>query len=190
MEPDETKSVRLPQFSNPNRTYSKTPPTIQITSSSPQPQISSHRGRSKPKPRLRKVWRLAMKRTGAIVIILFVLALIFAGLFNLAKGAIWYSQSFANDNRTAQPSVTPKPFEQIQTSSTAPATASSDKNNCTDLPIRMTNAKIDSQQVNKIFYQTYPERVNRPLTDTVIDRALRQEWCAVANKIIEQKFTK
>jgi hypothetical protein len=62
-----------------------------------------------------------------------------------------------------------------------------------------------SQQVDKVFYQTYPallkqrwrERVNKPLADTATvgvasrneNRILRQEWCAVANKLIEQKPT-
>ncbi len=69
--------------------------------------------------------------------------------------------------------------------STTPTTASSDKNHCTDLPNRMTKAKITSQQVDQVFYQIYPDRVNQPLADTAIDRALRQEWCVVANKLIE-----
>jgi hypothetical protein len=63
----------------------------------------------------------------------------------------------------------------------------SDKKNCTDLPTRMTKAKMTSQKVDKVFYQTYPDRVNKPLADTAIDRNLRQEWCEVANKLIEQK---
>ncbi len=54
----------------------------------------------------------------------------------------------------------------------------------------MAKAKMTSQQVDKVFYQTYPDRVNKPLADTAIDRSLRQEWCAVANKLIEQKSTK
>lgn len=192
MEPDETTSVRLPQFSPPHRTDNQTPTTVQITDSlSPsQRSRSSDRGRSKPRPGLWKTRRLAIKRTGAIVVILLVLALICAGILNLVKGAIWYSQHFANDSLTGQQPVSPKPFDRLQTNSANPTTVSSDKNNCTDLPTRMTNAQITSQQVDKLFYQTYPDRVNRPLTNAAIDRDLRQEWCAVANKIIEQKFTK
>ena len=81
--------------------------------------------------------------------------------------------------------------EQSQpTTTNTPTTASIDKNNCTDLPNRMAKAKMNSQQVDKVFYQTYPDRVNKPLTDTTLDRNLRQEWCAVANKLIEQSSTK
>jgi hypothetical protein len=62
----------------------------------------------------------------------------------------------------------------------------------------LPQAKVTGQQVDKMFYQAYPdllkqrwrERVNKPLADTSIDRALRQEWCAVANKLIEQSSTK
>jgi hypothetical protein len=62
----------------------------------------------------------------------------------------------------------------------------------------MSTAKITGQQVDNVFYQTYPdllkqrwrERVNKPLADTSIDRNLRQEWCAVANKLIEQRSSK
>jgi hypothetical protein len=53
----------------------------------------------------------------------------------------------------------------------------------------MSTAKVTGQQVDKVFYQTYPDRVNKPLADTTIDRNLRQEWCAVANKLIEQRST-
>jgi hypothetical protein len=125
-----------------------------------------------------------MKRVGSIVVSLLILALIGSGLFNLAKGAI--------DSLTAKkPATTTQTTEQNQpTSSQTPTTASSDKNNCTDLPTRMTTAKITGQQVDKVFYQTYPDRFNNPLADTKIDRNLRQEWCGVANKLIDQKSSK
>jgi hypothetical protein len=49
---------------------------------------------------------------------------------------------------------------------------------------------MTSQQVDKVFYQTYPDRVNKPLADTAIDRNLHQEWCAVVNKLIDRSSTK
>ncbi len=184
MEPDETKSVHQPQSPNLNRTDSKTLPTVHVAGISPLPQRSSNSGESNPKPGLWTGLRLPMKRTATIVVILLVLAMVGSGLFNLAKGAI--------DNLTAKkPATTNQPTEQSQpTTTNTPTTASSDKNNCTDLPTRMTKSKITGQQVDKVFYQTYPDRVNKPLADTSIDRALRQEWCAVANKLIEQKSGK
>jgi hypothetical protein len=181
MEPDETKSIQQPQSPNLNLTDSKTPLTLHIAGIEPLPQRSSNSGESNPKPELWAGLRLPMKRVGSIVFILFILALVISGLFNLAKGAI--------DSLTAKkPATTSQPVEQSQPITTpTPTTASSDKNNCTDLPARMTKAKMTSQQVDKVFYQTYPDRVNKPLADTATDRNLRQEWCAVANKLIEQK---
>jgi hypothetical protein len=182
MEPDETKSIQQPQSPNLNQTNSKTSPTVHIAGISPLPQQSSS-GESNPPPGLWEGLRLPLKRVGSIGFILFILALGISGLFNLSKGAI--------DSLTAKkPATTSQPTEQSQPSTTPiPTTASSDRNNCTDLPTRMVKAKMTSQQVDKVFYQTYPDRVNKPLADTVTDRALRQEWCAVANKLIEQKPT-
>ncbi len=185
MEPDETKSIQQPQPPNLNQTNSKTPPTLHIAGIQPLSHRVSTDEFDRRQPRFWSGLRLPAKRVGTILVFLFVLALVGSGLFNLAKGAI--------DNLTAKKpaTTTSQPTDRIQPSTTpTPTTANSDKNNCTDLPTRMTTAKITSQQVDKVFYQTYPDRVNKPLADTTIDRSLRQEWCAVANKLIEQKPTK
>jgi Na+-transporting methylmalonyl-CoA/oxaloacetate decarboxylase gamma subunit len=181
MEPDETKSIQQPQPPTLNQIDSKAP-TIKM-GISPLPQHSSS-GESTPQPRLWAGLRLPIKRIGTVVFILFILALVVSGLFNLAKGAL--------DSLTAKKTApTNQATEQSQPNATStPAATNSDKNNCTDLPTRMTKAKMTSQQVDKVFYQTYPDRANKPLTDTSIDRNLRQEWCAVANKLIEQKAGK
>ena len=188
METDETKSIQQPQSPTLKQTDSKTPPTVHVPGISPLPQRSSSDESISP-PGLWAGLRLPMKRVGTIAFILFILALGVSGLFNLAKGAV--------DSLTAKkPTPTSQPTEQNQPSTTNipttsnPIATNSDKNNCTDLPTRMTTAKIASQQVDKVFYQTYPNRSNKPLSDTTTDRALRQEWCAVANKLIEQKSPK
>jgi hypothetical protein len=183
MEPDETNSIEQSQSPTLNQTNSKTPSTVHIAGISPLPQASSG-GESNSQPGLWAGLRLPMKRVGSIVVSLLILALIGSGLFNRAKGAI--------DNLTAKkPATNIQTTEQSQpTSSQTPTTASSDKNNCTDLPTRMTTAKITGQQVDKVFHQTYPDRVNKPLADTATDRNLRQDWCGVANKLIDRKLTK
>ena len=182
MESDETKSIQQPQSPTLNQTDSKTPATIRI-GISPLPQRSSS-GESNSQPGLWEGLRLPIKRVGTIVVMLLILALMASGLFNLVKGAL--------ESLTAKkPSTTSQLTEQSQPiTTTTPITSSSDKNNCTDLPTRMTTAKMTSQQVDKVFYQTYPDRANKPLADTATDRALRQEWCAVANRLIEQKPNK
>jgi cytoskeletal protein RodZ len=177
MESDETKSIQQPQPPTLHQIDSKAP-TIKM-GISPLPQHSSSE-ESNPPSGLWKELRLPMKRIGTIVFILFILALIVSGLFNLAKSAI-------DSLTTKKPATTIQSNEQSQPiTSQTPSIASSDKNNCTDLPTRMTKAKITGQEVDKVFYQTYPDRVNKPLADTATDRALRQEWCAVANKLIEK----
>jgi hypothetical protein len=185
MESDETKSIQQPQPPTLHQIDSKAP-TIKM-GISPLQQHSSN-GESTPQPGLWQELRLPMKRIGTVVFILFILALIVSGLFNLAKGAI--------DSLTdKKPTLTSQPTEQSQPSTNNspipnnPTVTNSDKNNCTDLPTRMMTAKVTGQQVDKMFYQAYPDRVNKPLADTSIDRNLRQEWCAVANKLIDQKAT-
>jgi hypothetical protein len=181
MESDETKSIQQPQTPTLNQIDSKAP-TLQI-GISPVPQQPSSGG-SNPQSGLWKELRLPMKRIGTVVFILFILALGVSGLFNLAKAAM--------DSLTAKkPAMTNQSTEQSQpTTTNNPTTTSSDRNNCTDLPTRMAKAKMTSQQVDKVFYQTYPDRANKPLADTATDRALRQEWCAIANKLIAQKLSK
>jgi hypothetical protein len=181
MESDETKYIQQPQPPTLNQIDSKAP-TIKM-GISPLPQHSSS-DESTRQPGLWKGLRLPIKRIGTVAFILFILVLGASGLFNLAKGAI-------DSLTTKKPSTTNQTTEQSQpTTTNTPAIVSSDKNNCTDLPTRMTTAKMTSQQVDKVFYQTYPDRVNKPLADTTTDRALLQEWCAVANKLIEQKSAK
>jgi hypothetical protein len=171
MESDETKSIQQPQSPTLNQTDSKTP-TLQI-GISPLPQKSSS-GESNPPPGLWAGLRLPIKRVGTIVFILFILALVVSGLFNLAKGV-------SDSLTTKKPAITSQTTEQSQpTTANTPTTASTDRNNCTDLPTRMAKAKMTSQQVDKVFYQTYPdllkqrwrERVNKPLADTAIDRSI------------------
>ena len=184
MEPDETKSIQQPQSPNLNHTNSKTPLTVHVAGIQPLSHRSSS-SESNPRSGLWAGLRLPMKRVGTIVFILFILALICSGLFNLAKGAI--DSLIAKKPAT----TTSQPAEQSQPgTSPTPTAANSDKNNCTDLPTRMTKAKMTSQQVDKVFYKTYPARAKEPLTDRDNDRFLRQEWCAVANKLIEQKSSK
>jgi hypothetical protein len=182
MESDETKSIQPPQPPTLNQIDSKAP-TIKMGISPLPQQFSS--GESTPQPGLWQELRLPMKRIGTVVFILFILAMGVSGLFNIAKGAI--------DSLSAKKpaTTTSQPTEQSQPITTpTPTTAISDKNNCTDLPTRMSKAKMTSQEVDKVFYQTYPDRVNKPLADTTVDRNLRQEWCAVANQLIDRKSTK
>ena len=185
MEPKETKSFQQSQPPNLNQTASKTPKTTRIPDISPL-SSSSGNGAEPPPTTLWEGLRLPIKRTLSILVPLLILILVGSGLFNLVRGAI--------EGLTKKPTTSTQTTEQPITQSsptTTPTVASSDKNNCTDLPTRMTNAKITAAQVDKLFYQTYPDRVNKPLSvDTITERNLRQEWCSIANKLIEQKSSK
>jgi cytoskeletal protein RodZ len=183
MEPKETQSFPQSQQPHLNQTTNKVPPTVRVEGSSPL-SSSSGNGDEPPPTTLWEGLRLPMKWAIAIVVPLFVLILLASGLWNLAQG---FLKSFNSPKSTpttqtsSQPTTTPNP-------TTSPTTASSEQNNCTDLPARMAKANITAAQVDKLFYQTYPDRVNKPLTtDTKTDRNLRQEWCSIANQLIDKK---
>ncbi|OUC13380.1 MAG: hypothetical protein B0A82_18035 [Alkalinema sp. CACIAM 70d] len=42
------------------------------------------------------------------------------------------------------------------------------------------------RQVNQEFYDRYPERVGRPLTSDASDAKLRQEWCQIAETVLDR----
>ncbi|PSB56614.1 hypothetical protein [Chamaesiphon polymorphus] len=179
MEPKETQSLHQSQPPNLNQTPIETPQTVRMGGSSPL-SSSSGSGEVESQPGLWAGLRLPLKRTAIVVSGLFIIALILSGLFNVAKSIIaGFSkpQPLATSQPQIEPSVSP-----------APTTAISPENKCLDLPTRMSKAKIVAADVDKLFYQKYPDRVNKPLTtDTVTERNLRQEWCAIANQLIDKK---
>ena len=122
---------------------------------------------------------MPLRRTAIVLGSIFILALIGSGLFNLAKDTIY--------NLTNKPTpLTPTPAQpKIEpTNSPTQITATNSTNNCTDLPSRMAKAKITGSQIDKIFYQNHPKN---SLSTTNADRELRQEWCAIGNRLIEKK---
>jgi hypothetical protein len=182
MDPKETKTFESAQFPNLNQTSSKTQKTRHIPGVMPfQPSTNQVKIESEP-----KFWvglRKPMKWVVTIAVPILILALIGSGLFNLVRGMI-------ESDKTPQKVVVDR-----STSNPSPTISTATKNECMDLPTRMDRAKITTKEVDKVFYQKYPdllkqrwrERMNKTLGDTQLDRNLRQEWCVVANKLIQQE---
>jgi hypothetical protein len=172
MDPKETKTFESSQPTNLNQTSSKTQKTQHIPGISPlQPAANNTQLESQPEfwGGLRKPMKWAVTIGGTI----FVLALISSLLFNFAA-------SLMKGNKAPKEILPDR-----STPSPSPTISSASKNECMDLPTRMAKANITAKQVDKVFYQKYPDRLNKGLGDTEVDRNLRQEWCKVANKLIQ-----
>jgi hypothetical protein len=178
MDPKETKTFESNQPPNLNQTSSKTQKTQHIPGVMPmQPSITKTQLESESGfwTVLRKPMRLMVK----IVVPILILALLGSGLFNLVQGMM------KGDKAPKEIVVDrfPKAEAPPTTSSSSPIVSTTTKNECMDLPTRMTQSKIDTKQVDKVFYQKYPDRMNKALGDTQLDRNLRQEWCAIGNRL-------
>ena len=179
----ETKSTDSSDNSPLNKsidTSSKTLDTVVIPGMSPRhPQPSNSSGESTPPIGFLQGLYLPIRRTAIVVISILVLALIGSGLFNLAKYTLdkLTSKSTPSSPTQGQPQIESSntPTQSMTTNST---------NNCMDLPSRMAKAKITGSQIDKIFYQNHPKN---SLSTTNADRELRQEWCAIGNRLIEKK---
>ncbi len=180
MEPKETKSLHQSQPPNLNETSSKTPKTVAIPGMSPPPQSSSS-GQNPPKIGFWEGLRWPLQRTAIVCGSVFVVILILSGLLNFVKGVIdGFTKPKPNDTTQSQVQPTIQP-----TLSTSPTTAASSENKCLETPTRMAQAKIMTPQVDKIFYQKHPDRINNPLSNSVADRPSRQEWCEIANELVK-----
>jgi hypothetical protein len=174
MDPKETKTFESNQPPNLNQTSSRTQKTQHIPGVMPmQPSISKTQLESES-----GFWtglRKPMKWVVTIAVPILILALLGSGLLHLVQGMMKGDKA---PKEIVVDRSTPSPSSIV--SSTA-------KNECMDLPTRMAQAKITSKEVDKVFYQKYPDRMNKALGDTQLDRNLRQAWCGVANKLIGQK---
>jgi hypothetical protein len=75
-----------------------------------------------------------------------------------------------------------------QGSPQAGTNSSSSNNDCTaDLPNRMKQANITSQQIDLLFAQKYPERKNTKIGKSSQDTAFKQKWCKLAEQEIGTK---
>jgi hypothetical protein len=175
MDPKETKTFESAQSPNPNQTSSKTQKTQHIPGVSPvQPPSTNTQPESPP-----SFWaglRKPMKWVVTIGVGALIFAFIGSKLFNFAQGLM-------------KGKDTPKPISTTSTTDrstivSTPTISTDSKNECLDLPTRMAKANITADRVDRVFYQKYPDRSNKALGDTQLDRNLRQEWCAVANKLI------
>ena len=177
METKSTDSSNNPPLKQSIDTSSKTPATVVVPGMSPLPSEPENSDESTPQISFWAGLHLPLRRAAIVFGSILVLALIGSGLFNFAKNTIYNLTNKSTESSPTQPKIEPS-------NSPAPATATSSKNNCTDLPSRMAQAKVSAAQVDKIFYQKHPKS---SLSTTSVDRELRQEWCAIGNQLIEKK---
>ena len=173
MDPKETKTFENAQPPKQNQTSSKTQNTQHIPGMSPlQKPANNTQVETQPEfwVGLRKPMKWAVTIGGTI----FILALISSALFNFAASLMKGDKApkeIVPDRSRSSPGST------ISTTS---------KGECLDVLARMAKAKITPEQVDKVFFQKYPDRTNKPLVDKKTDSTLRQEWCSDANKLIQQ----
>jgi hypothetical protein len=185
MDPKETKTFESSQSPKLNQTSSKTQKTLHIPGVIPLQQSSS-KTILESQPEFWTGLRKPMKWMVAIAIPILILALLGSGLFNLVQGMM------KGDKAPKEIVIDrfPKAEAPPKTSSSSPTISTTAKNECMDLPTRMAKANIIIKEVDKVFYQKYPDRMNKALGDTQLDRNLRQEWCGVANKLIDNQTSK
>jgi hypothetical protein len=181
MDTDETKSFDSSQTPSLDETSSKTPKTLGVMGVSPLPKVSDN-NMDKPQRGLIGGLILPMKWMIIIGLPAFFLIAGSIGLFNFARGAV--------DGLTAKKIPTDQINSNITKTNNSVKTSDS-KNSCTkDLASRMAQSKVTSKQVDKIFYQTYPDRQSKPLADTPTESSLRQQWCSIADELIVKKQAK
>jgi cytoskeletal protein RodZ len=187
MAPKKTKSFHSPSQPIQNKTSNKTLRTIRLPGMKPRPKPSNN-GEEESQPSLWEGLRLPIKRISMVVFGLLVLALILSGLINLAKGVM---SMFTKATPTETSRAVASPASSTSPSPTAkPTVKSSTDDSCTNIPARMAKAKISNKQVNAVFFQKHPDRANNPLTNQPADRPLKEEWCSIANQLMESSPTR
>jgi hypothetical protein len=181
MDPKETKPFQPSTPPNFNKTSKKTLATIRI----PGIERIKKRATSGAENTKAILWeglRLPLKRTALTFGGLFLLILLGSWGVNAVKGMLGGSSQTATT--TENPTVASSPAASNKTA-TGTKTES-----CATVMARMGAAKVSSKQVDRVFYQKHPDRVKNPITAKAEDKDLRQEWCSIADQLIEQSKTK
>jgi hypothetical protein len=142
---------------------------------------------------------LGARRIIVPFILLFLLIAIFSIVFKSIAGIFWSKPPLTSGDPTTSVPITPatspsgvNPSVSPTTTPTNPITASSASSSSpskcsSDLATKMLKSKVSATQVDRLFYQKYPDRQARPLNGSANDVALRQEWCDIANQEIQRK---
>jgi hypothetical protein len=77
------------------------------------------------------------------------------------------------------------PVTKISPVATSTSTKTATNNACDKIDAKMKAAQIKSTQVDKVFWQKYPDRKSKLIDAN--DAASQQEWCAIASELAEKK---
>jgi hypothetical protein len=167
MDPNETAPKQRPLAARPT---SRQPlKTVQLPDHDRGSRINSDKDFS-----WTQVWRdfrRPVKQIGTLVIGLFILGFLTSFLFNSVKGLFTTKPTATPANVPFANTTTPD-ASTTSTTSTAPATTT-----------KCGNGKISSTKVDRVFYAQHPELNGRRLASTDEDKALRADWCAVADRL-------
>jgi hypothetical protein len=111
-------------------------------------------------------FRLPLKRVGLAFVGLFATIWLASAVYGVVAGFI----SGRKPQVTASPAAT-KP-EQTKTDA------------CSGMTAKMLAAKVNAKQVDKVFWQKHPDKLNKPIGNDV---TLRQEWCQIAAELVSKK---
>jgi hypothetical protein len=131
--------------------------------------ISGERGLSqKTIPPIQDDFKQPLKRVGLAFVGLFAIICLVTAVYKV------FIKNFPSHSTTATPSAT-VPVEQADA--------------CSGMTAKMQTAKVSSRQVDKIFWQKHPDKLNKPIAPLAPkaignDPALRQEWCQIAGELV------
>jgi hypothetical protein len=123
--------------------------------------ISGERGLSqKTIPPIQEDFKQPLKRVGLTFVGLFAIIFLVTAVYK------FFIKNFPSHSTAAAPSAN-VPVEQADA--------------CSGMTAKMQTAKVSSRQVDKIFWQKHPDKLNKPIGN---DPALRQEWCQTAGELV------
>lgn len=120
------------------------------------------------KQEFRRPLKLGILGFGSLFLVIWLLSAIYGSVRHL----------WSNSTPVSSPSPTQAP---TQVAPTTLSTTSSDA--CTNIGKVMEQANVSSRQVDQRFYQKYPDRANKPLTNSASDAILKQAWCQLAREM-------
>jgi hypothetical protein len=111
-------------------------------------------------------FKLPLKRVGVVFVGLFATVWLVSVVYGMVTGLF----SGRKPQVVASPAATVP--EQVKTDS------------CSGMTAKMSAAKVTSKQVDKIFWQKHPDKLNKLIGN---DAVLRQEWCQIAGELAGKK---
>jgi hypothetical protein len=122
--------------------------------------------RQKTTTPIQEDFKLPLKRVGLAFVGLFATVWLVSAVYGAISGLI----SGRKPQATASPAAT------------KPDQAKADA--CSGMTAKMSAAKVSAKQVDKIFWQKHPDKLNKSIGN---DATLRQEWCQIAADLVGKK---